>query len=206
MLSALIATVDTGEFEDNGSLFIDAASARDSDLVICLRLNLPDGSKDARQVLCRRPRSYELMAAECADNLSVSDDHVLLWPHTQKKAALYFNGRADDSRSLLGALVQMHFRTVGEWFPFTTFMNDALFSPSCDLLGAQSGLLADGPEPLIDSYAAVLDDFGIRHSTPPPRAPGWWDGVQWQHSTEKLHVLIIGRSYVVAPEFAEDVA
>ena len=206
MLTSLIEIINTGEFEDNGSLSIEAASAHQDGLLVRLRLVLPDGGSDVRSVYCHRPRSHELLAAEFADDLSVCEDHVLLWPHVQEKNALYFNGRADDGRSLLGALLQTHHQAVGEWFEFTRFMNDALFSPAVELLASQSGLLAEGPEPLIASYRSVLTDFGIRHSSPPSRDPSWWDGTQWQPETERLYALVIGRSYVIAPNFTEEVA
>ena len=196
----------TGEFEDNGSLCIEEASAHQDGLLVRLRLTLPEGGNDVRSIYCHQPRSHELFAAEFIDALSVCEDHVLLWPHLQKKTALYFNGRAVDTRSLLGALVETHYRILGEWFPFTKFMNDSMFSPIVDLLGSQSGLLAEGPEQLIASYGEVLTEFGIRHSSPPSRDPSWWDGTRWQPETERLYALVIGRSYVIAPNFTEKVA
>jgi len=206
MLTSLLEIIGTGEFEDNGSLFIEAASADQDGLLVRLRITLPDGSNDVRSIYCDQPRSHELLAAEFVNDLSVCDDHVLLWPHLQRKTALYFNGRADDTRSLLGALIKTHYRIVGEWFPFTKFMNDSLFSPKFDLLASQSGLLAEGPEQLVASYRSVLTDFGIRQSSPPSREPSWWDGTRWQPETEKLYALVIGRSYVIAPNFTENVA
>ena len=206
MLPSLLDVIDTGEFEDNGSLYIEEASTHRDGLSIRLRLVLPDGDHTIRTIVCHQPRSHALLAAVPCCDLSVVEDHVLLWPHSQSIRALYFNGRATDPRSLLGALVETHYRIVGEWIPFERFMNDALFSPAIDLLDSHSGLLAEGPDQLIIAYSNVLTDLGIRHSSPPSREPSWWDGTQWQLETEKLYALIIGPSYVVAPAFSEKVA
>jgi hypothetical protein len=116
---------------------------------------------------------------------------------------LYFNGRAQDSRTLIGALFTSHLRIVGEWFAFSHFINAALFFYKADLLDTGHGLLAKGPEAVINEYRAVLAEFGIRHSSPPSRQPSWWDGTSWQVEQERLHVLLVNESYVVAPEFRE---
>lgn len=206
MLDSLREIIDTGEFEDNGSLWIEEVS-RDSDsLLIRICLNLSDGPRERRTILCRQPRCDYLIAGEPSDYLDLSNDHVLLWPHRQQRVALYFNGRPNDRLSLLGSLVEAHYRTVGEWIPFTQYMNSALFAPSCCLLDSGSGLLAEGPIKLIDEYRAVLHTYGIRHSSPPAREPTWWDGTRWQPETEELYVLIIGSSFIVGPGFSETTA
>ncbi|MBX3416287.1 MAG: hypothetical protein KF851_01690 [Pirellulaceae bacterium] len=206
MLKSLLEIIDTGEFEDNGSLCIEEALTHQDDLLVRLRLKHPDGGTEHRTILCHQPRSHFLQAAEYFDDLSVCDDHVLLWPHSQLQAALYFNGRPDNAHALLGALVETHHRTLNDWFPITRFMNNSLFSPNVELLASGSGLLAEGPFGIIDAYASVLETFNIRHSSPPRRPPSWWDGTRWQPETEKLYALIMGSSYVVGPNFTENTA
>jgi len=203
MLDSLRKFIDTHEFEDDGSVTIEEAVFSQENLLIRIRLSLPEGPVERRSILCRQPRSHCLIAAEYSDNLDLYDDHVLLWPHCQRHVALFFNGRANDHFSLLGSLVDVHYRTVGEWIPFTKYMNSALFSTWCSLLDSHSGLLAEGPTGLIDEYRAVLQTYGIRDSSPPEREPSWWDGTRWQPGSEKLYALIVGSSYVVAPGFSE---
>jgi len=203
MLDSLRKIIDKGEFEDNGSLVIENAMLNQDDLLIRICLTLPDGPAERRSILCRQPRSHSVIAAEFADHLDLCDNHVLLWPHCQQQVALYFNGRPADRFSLLGSLVDAHYRAVGDWIPFTKHVNSALFSPSCCLLDSGSGLLAEGPAGLIDEYRAVLQTYGIRQSSPPAREPSWWDGARWRPETEKLYALIMGTSYVVAPDFSD---
>lgn len=203
MLSSLLSVIDNSEFEDNGSLCIESVSTRHQDLLLQLRLRLPEGRTERRSILCERIRSHRIYAAKHADNLSVCDDHVVLWPHSEEQVNLYFNGKPRDKYALLGALLEAHARATHHWFPFTQFMNGALLSPSIELLNCQAGFLACGPQRLINAYRLVLESFGIQHSSPPPKPPHWWDGSQWQIETENLHAFILGDSYVVAPNFTE---
>jgi hypothetical protein len=130
-------------------------------------------------------------------------DHFLIWPHSHPQVQLYFHGRAENSRALLGALLMTHFQIFGESVPFTRFMNSAIFSQRIDLLNVGYGLLATGPESAISAYRSVLTDFRIRHSSPPSQEPKWWDGSSWQTERETLYLLMMGDSFIVAPEFLE---
>jgi hypothetical protein len=200
MLTSLIDLTSTGEFEDDGAISITSADHVGQDLVLGLSLFLPDGQIEKRAIQCRSPRCYRIGAAEREDSIAVLDDHVLLWPSVQFKVQLHFNGSATDSRPVLGALALQHYQLLGEWFPFPEFVNGELFR---DLFRFGSGLLATGPQAVMEAYGDVLDEFGIGHSSPPGRPPSWWNGTSWQEERERLHLLLIGRSYVVAPEFSE---
>jgi hypothetical protein len=126
------------------------------------------------------------------DYVLLTADHVVLWPHVQKQGELYFRGRPSDPLSLLGALVELHRDAVGNWFSVDRFLN--LPGRSADILRGGHGLLAKGPVQLLDSYAKVLDDYGIRHSTLPPRDPVWCNGGRWTPEAEQLYALLLGES------------
>jgi hypothetical protein len=203
MLDSLINITGTGEFEDDGSFCITHAEYIDADLHLQLDLKLPNGTSASRAILCRQPRSHHILMAEHVDQLLISDNHFLIWPHSQPQFELYFHGRAQDSRTLLGALLMTHVQIFGENVPFPHFMNSAIFSQRVDLLNMGFGLLATGPETAITAYRTVLTDFHIRHSSPPPHEPKWWNGSSWQTEKESLYLLMMGDSFVVAPEFLE---
>jgi hypothetical protein len=203
VLTSLIDLTNTGEFEDAGSIRVSHAEYAGQDLLLRLDVALPEGDHEERSVLCRAPREHRILASEFADSVEVANDHVLIWPYSQPEVELYFNGSVQDSRMLIGALVLSHLRIVDEWFELSRFLNPGLFSGAVDPLRTGHGLLAKGPESIIDAYRAVLAEFGIRHSSPPPRDPCWWDGNSWHTEQERLHVLLVGQSYVVGPEFRE---
>jgi hypothetical protein len=151
------------------------------------------------QVTCSGVRDHSLSLG-LAEGLQCSDDHVLLWAYNKRKLSLYFSGKCENSDAVIGALYSRHGELTKGWIPFQRFLN-----PNMDLvklLNGNSGMLAEGPQPLILAYEEILHKFGFVASHFDAGDPAHWDGETWQEEREKLSVLIIDKSYIVAEKFA----
>ncbi len=113
--------------------------------------------------------------------------------------------------ALVGALYERHQDSAEGWIPFPRFLN-ASHPKLPTLLAGGHGLLADGPIPLMEAYAAVLLEHGVRASMLEPRPPqrlevrGGPDPCYETHTLleedRDLAVLTLGESFVVAKSFA----
>jgi len=201
VLSQFLALTETLEYEDDGWLSITSAEWERSTLTLTTSVRLPDAAHHNFRIVCTDPRSHHIVAAGVDDLVTLTADHVVLWPNTEQQGELYFNGAPNDPASLLGSLIETHLETVGRWYAVDYFLN--LSGHATDVLRGGHGLLAKGPVPLLKAYAEVLDRHGASHSSPPYRDPVWWSDSQWIPEREQLFALIVGESYVVAPTFLE---
>ena len=151
------------------------------------------------QVTCSGVRDHSLSLG-LGEELRWSDDHVLLWAHTKRKLSLYFSGTGENSDTIIGALYSQHERLTKGWIPFQRFLN-----PNMDLtklIKGGSGMLAEGPQPLMLAYEDVLQKFGFVASHVDAGEPAYWNGETWREEREKVSALIVDRSYIVAEKFA----
>jgi hypothetical protein len=194
-LDVLCNAVATGEFEDNGWLALSAVSWRADDILLSLELDPGDATSRQRwNVVCERPRAHRLQN-DTVNDFAVHEDHVLLLPFQQLQAGLY-SSSARNPAAVAGELWAAHRRYTDDWFPPETFLNPAI--PLIDLLGAPSGLLAQGPVAILSEYEGVLTRYDIACSQLRERDPKRWNGVA---ESEVLKVLTIGRSFVIAEAF-----
>ena len=192
----LEAILDSPEFDLNGwtrldqfrydydSLVLDltVATGRDNELpqhwrICCLNLGL-----------------FHLEPSPDYD-VALVPNHVLLWKCTLPTSSLFINGKTDNHLCLVGALYAKHREVVGEFYNFGETFNETEL-----VLSKGYGLLATGPRPLLQAYAEVLEEYGVRASIPEqsrrlnPDASeirsGDWPGV-----------LFIGDTYVVARQY-----
>ena len=204
MLDSLRELLDSDVNDDIG-FTIDSASHSGSDLLIRIRVRSRSEPHDIRStaLLCRRPRSFRLLAATWLDGLAVLDSHVLLWPHCQPRVALFCRGSPVAPNAVVGALLDSHYRLAGDWIPFKAYINMAI-CPLFECSGTEfSGVIADGPQELVAGYKSALESNRLECSLVPSREPQWWDDGKWIPESGHLHVMVIGESYVVAPHFAE---
>ena len=200
-LAELLATVATGEFEDDGWVHLTGARWDGDDLRLALTVRtgeheVPDQSWE---ITCHSPRAQHL-TLEGDGTLCLSEEHVLLWPHTQPTLQLYFRSPRTDIQSAIGALYERHAELVGHWIAFHSFFNRLM--RLADLLAAPSGMLGTGPEPLMRGYGQVLQSRGFQISLVGPRPPQRVANGRWVEETSPLAVLILGESFVVAPSFS----
>jgi hypothetical protein len=185
---------------DDDDVFVNLLRAEWNGNSIELAISIHENgiTKSNWSVLCHDVRRMSLNEV-CVDRLKLLSDHVLLWPHTLPQIELYYRGRPTDRLAALGAVLEAHRSLVADWFEFEYFQNRLI--PSMQHFDGESGKFADGPDLIIHAYARALEGYGIVTSSPPSRMPKWWNGGKWVDETEPLHVLLLGRSFIVAPRF-----
>lgn len=90
--------------------------------------------------------------------------------------------------AVVDALYQRHLALVGDWIPFGRFMN----GNSLEMIRGRYGMLADGPTPLVDAYAQVLDSFKISNKVTEPR-PAYYTNDEFSRLAE-VGVLILNKA------------
>ncbi len=196
---------------EQGDVRINLAGMDDSDSSLTLKICLyTDPAPDAAQpweVQCTYPQR-RLIRHVTFDQMTVHDDHVLLWDYCQDWVHVSFKGRPANVRTAVGALYEAHVSVVGDWVPFNTYFNH-LYKPCGKLLDAGSGMLARGPLRLIERYADTLKALGVRASIVADQRPFVWKDGRWQTATSPLRLLLLENtwqecafSYVVAESFS----
>jgi hypothetical protein len=200
MLDDLFASAQLLEREEDGYFWLTKAVNEGSTILLSLDIlsvQYPD-IHPHWQVTCSGVREHSLSLGY-ADKFQLTDDHVLLWTHTKRKLSTYFSGTCLDVDAVVGALYHRHQELTAGWIPFQRFLNPNLEIKQ--LLTGGSGMLAEGAEPLMLAYEDVLRKFGFTASHVDAGEPAHWNGETWLEEREKLSVLIIDRSYIVAEEF-----
>ncbi len=197
MLDQLQALMSTEEFDERGSLGIESVGFSDQHVAITLELRLEKTTRQVWRIDCSGALQHQIGDGYVED-LDVTAEHVLLWPHTEPHVELFYRGRPADRVALLGELAEAHWRMVGPWFSLDRFLNPhpgivRLFEPN-------HGMFAEGPDRIIQEYASVLRRHGIQVSSPPPWHPKRWDGQAWVEGAFGLKLLLLGRSWVVCSE------
>ena len=109
-----------------------------------------------------------------------------------------FNGETDDSLAVFGALYQRHLELVSNWLPFERFTN----GNSLEIIRGRYGMLADGPTPLVEAYAQVLESFKISNKVTEPK-PAYYTNDELSGLVE-VGVLILNKAcYFVSTSFNE---
>lgn len=167
-------------------------------------------STELWSITCAGPRRW-LLGSEDFEPVALAGEHPLLWEHTKDTCHLFFKGRSTDALALVGALYERHHESSDGRIPFPRFLNASHLKLPVLLAGGH-GLLADGPIPLMEAYAAVLSEHGVRSSMLEPRPPrrleirGGPDPDSethtWLEEDRDLAVLTLGDSFVVAKSFA----
>jgi hypothetical protein len=198
---------DTLSFEEDGFLRVHGAIAEGRDLLVYLEVS-DSGKSTSLCVRAHEVRAHHVVAPGGSAVVSLTDDHPILWPHTQLRSELYFRGKVDDVMSVVGALVVAHHELVGSVHRESSWLshNERVMNPTlmAQVLEAGDGLLSTGPVKVLEAYSRVLDAYGISYSILEPTQPSWWTGEEWKIETEKLFAILIGESYVIAPRFTEE--
>ena len=201
MLGELAAVLATLDFEENGAVLIAAArwlGDRTCRLLLDVQTGAETEPRQAWLIRCADARTARVNG-DWAASVALTTDHPLLLPYTQPRAELAFRGHAPDPRAVVGDLWEAHRAATGAWYPFEWFFNRGL--PLAELLATGGGVLAEGPRPVLDAYAAAVAAHSVESSILAERPPlRWLDGA-WQPEPGRLRALVIGDSYVVAADF-----
>lgn len=196
MLDDLLELTNSYEFEEYGT--IDLVGVRISgNMVLSLDIRI-GGDADAHQsweVECEGVLEDQISLGPC-DRCDLYRDHVLLWPYIYPSSSVSFYGKAENHLAVVGALLKHHLALVDNWIPFDRFLN----RNPVEMVGGRYGMLADGPLPLIESYARILESFGLNAGVSNPR-PAPYTNDEFSGLAE-LGVLLLKRgSYVIATSF-----
>ena len=173
MLDELITLTLSIDFEEYGALDLrrvtwdpsdydsdNYSKSQEPDVPMTLSFNLDTGAEtDAQQrweVECRGVWAHQILLGQC-DGLDLYKDHVLLWDYNLPRASLSFYGEAKEPLAVVIALMSCHSDLTGDGVPFDRYIN----GNPLEMIAGRYGMLADGPMPLIESYAEVLESFGI---------------------------------------------
>ncbi|HKR60209.1 MAG TPA: hypothetical protein VJS64_10790 [Pyrinomonadaceae bacterium] len=190
MFDELLTRITSIDYEDYGSLQVNAVEWRNGDVLLFLDVIADDEPDIPKNVLitARSFRESNLAPGSYA-HLDVSKDHVLLWHYIQPYFLTSFYGKSAERLAVVGALFERHVDLVGDWIPFRRYLNSEV--RLSELIGGSFGMLADGPEPLIAAYEEVMQCYGFstsRHKSNRPR-------------DAMLSVMIFDESYVIAEDF-----
>lgn len=221
MLNQLISLTLSNNFEQYGRLSLLGVTCDPSDyepddypwwrekpdFLMRLWLNLKTGEDetDAQQtweVECVGVQEHQILLGRC-DQINLFNDHVLLWTYNSPKALVSFYGETKDPLAVLIALMNCHSDLTDDYLPFGQFMN----GNPLEMISGRYGVLAEGPMPLMESYAKVLDSFGIgtriaRQKLGSSAASASDLDYIGASGLAKLEVLVLKRgSYIVASRF-----
>jgi hypothetical protein len=127
--------------------------------------------------------SFALREYSWLSGLDLSDAHPLLLPYQEPHCSLYIKGHTEHLKELSFDLLQIHLAIYGKWQPFPS----ELFAK----LKLGHALLAEGPEQLIQRYAAKVGEYGIDTSIIPSYTP----------APSNLQILTLGDNYFVGSRF-----
>ncbi len=202
MLEPLLSALDTlkeADLQHESGVRLGSAHMTSDGLVLEVFL-VPGEDSDEQhwRVECFGLRSF-LLENTFVEDLCLVSEHPVLLPFTEHETDLHFCSPSPNPAATVAALFERHYGLVGPWIPFERFLNCA--SRLSWLLATASGKLASGPVSLMEAYANVLDQHGIRYAMSPGRPPTFWDGETWVASDAPLQAVILDTSYVVAERF-----
>jgi hypothetical protein len=200
MLERLLDIINSPDFEEYGGfLRLDSAEWHDDGVELKFTVSCEERTQRWR-VSCEGVTLHRLVR-EAVEGFELTHNHPLLWPNTRLQRMLFFRGRSGSADRVIEGLAKIHVRLLSRWFPFGYFFNPNLLLEK--LLQTGHGLLADGPDLVINAYEEVLQAHNLQTSGPPPRIPVLWNGSAWIECVPELAALVLGESFVVASRFDE---
>jgi hypothetical protein len=177
-------------FEDDVYLRPVEILEDEEDLIIFFSVFLYDTTQEVQRwrVKCRNLLDYNLVL-DFIEDIDVLNKHVLLWEYQQNHSELYFGDLPKNGDDLIGKLLKKHNEFTQGWIKFEYFLN----KESKWIFDSSQGLLASGPELIINEYNRVFRDHGIKTSL-----------ISSKKQIKECSVMIFGRSFIVAERFEFD--
>jgi hypothetical protein len=129
------------------------------------------------------------------DEVTLTDDHPLLYAYTSPAAALFFRGRPENPALLALDVAQEHALTFRGWRHFPDYLN--VSTPLLTLLSSGGGLLGQMPLPLAQRLARALEAHGLEtkliEDAPPARPPV---------PDQRRQALLFGESFFISWAFS----
>ena len=131
--------------------------------------------------------------------MEISHTHPVLWEFSDKQSEIYFKGHCDDVDKLFSNLYKLHTSLFGNLLPIENTLNNMYDFNK--LIEAENGLLAKGPQKLMNLYGNILEQHNLTYSRIGDKVPTYWDGEKHVTETGNAKVLFIDDSYVIADDF-----
>jgi len=136
------------------------------------------------EVEFKQVRDYR-MTLDFFEDIELKTNHPLLLEYLEPKHELYFKGKTNDVFKIIGELLIEHQRLTDKWIDVQQYFNGDLES----ILNYDQGLLAKGPESIINTYKNILKNNQLNFSV-----------LKSDLKLEKAIVTILGRSYIICNE------
>jgi hypothetical protein len=198
MLSELIEITSSLEFEEYGGIELVAVRLDGDVLTLSLHLdagNESDGN-EAWEIECFDPLEHRLTTLGHFDTVDLTYDHVLLWPFLYPWTSMSFYGEASEPLAVVDALRKLHLKLTRDLVPFDKFMN----GNTVEMIQGRYGMLAAGPTVLVESYAQVLESFGIGTALTTPQSAHYTND-ELSGLQEVALLTLSNGTYVVATKF-----
>jgi hypothetical protein len=136
---------------------------------------------------------------EHASSVEIVQEHPILWQFSDKQAAIYFAGDCKNLNNLYFDLYNVHKAVFQGLLSFDESLNDAIDFNR--LMSSSTGLLAKGPQKLLNHYAEILEKHNLKHSIIGDRTPTYWNGKEHLNEVGNAKVLFVDNSYIIADDF-----
>lgn len=105
------------------------------------------------EVEFKQVKDYK-MTLDFFEDIVHETSHPLLLEYLEPTHELYFNSKSNDVYMIIGELLIKHQKATNNWIDFQQYFNGDLEW----LLAQEQGLLAKGPESIINIYKEVLEN------------------------------------------------
>jgi len=134
-------------------------SVEDDEELVTIQFQCDDWeeSDDDRNIIitCTGVVECELKPSMSGD-VDLYNDHPLLWKFNEDHGYLYYSSEVDSKYELLGRVWEAHELSMNGWRPISEFINTISNDSKIKFCPGKSGLLADGPKPLLEAYQAAV--------------------------------------------------
>ena len=137
------------------------------------------------EVKCNQVKDYKL-TLDYFEDIELTSNHPILLEHKEANCELYFHGESIEVYKVIGELLIEHQKVTDNWIEFHHFINGSIEW----LLNQQQGLLAKGPESIINIYHNVLESNQVKTSI-----------LKLNQLQEETTALLLGKSYIISKEF-----
>lgn len=179
--------------EEDGGIVVSSLEYIDSDLEIYFTVSFPDSEIPHQNWRIRAINiKKERFERSWETNLQLFANHPLLLEFNDDHSELYYTGRTLHPEKLIVDLFRMFSDNAWKDLKFGWGINapDGFLK----LCNEETGLFARGPKSILEKYASVLHENGIRISM--------LDDME--KNRQELMLLMLGRNYFIAEEFTFD--
>lgn len=179
--------------EEDGGIIVSSLEYIDSDLEIYFTVSFPYSEIPHHNWRIRAINiKKERFERSWETNLRLFTNHPLLLKFNDDHSELYYHGKALHPEKLLFDVFRMF--SENEWKDLEFGLGINTPDGFLKLCNGETGLFARGPKSMLEKYASVLHENGIRTSM--------LDNME--EDRQELMLLMLGESHFIAEEFIFD--